>query len=247
MQSLIHGNFDGAARKKAYALVGAAAAIAAAVGPLLGGFVTTYLSWRVGFGARSRDHRGGALADQARPRRRVHRAAPHRRGRRRAVGRRHGRRRARHPRLAGRRRGGRPAHRDRRGRARCCSRGGSCKRKRDGQADAARPRPVPVPALPARDLPADDAADHPRRGDDRAAALPADDARVQRDGGRTVARAAVAQHVRGRAARRAGRPGDRRPADIVLRRIRADLGRAWPRSSRSCPGPTPAGGWSSRC
>jgi MFS family permease len=49
MQSLIHGNFDGAARTKAYALVGAAAAIAAAVGPLLGGFVTTYLSWRVGF------------------------------------------------------------------------------------------------------------------------------------------------------------------------------------------------------
>src|SRR6187549_333653 len=49
MQSLIHGNFDGPARKKTYALVGAAAAIAAAVGPLLGGFVTTYLSWRVGF------------------------------------------------------------------------------------------------------------------------------------------------------------------------------------------------------
>ena len=50
MQSLIHGNFEGAARTKAYALVGAAAAIAAAVGPLIGGFVTTYLSWRVGFG-----------------------------------------------------------------------------------------------------------------------------------------------------------------------------------------------------
>lgn len=49
MQSLIHGNFEGAAQKKAYALVGASAAIAAAVGPLLGGFVTTYLSWRVGF------------------------------------------------------------------------------------------------------------------------------------------------------------------------------------------------------
>ncbi len=49
MQSLIHGNFEGDAQKKAYALVGAAAAIAAAVGPLLGGFVTTYLSWRVGF------------------------------------------------------------------------------------------------------------------------------------------------------------------------------------------------------
>ncbi|HEY2771635.1 MAG TPA: MFS transporter [Solirubrobacteraceae bacterium] len=49
MQSLIHGNFEGAAQKKTYALVGAAAAIAAAVGPLLGGFVTTYLSWRIAF------------------------------------------------------------------------------------------------------------------------------------------------------------------------------------------------------
>src|SRR6059058_6018423 len=49
MQSLIHGNFEGEDQKKAYALVGAAAAIAAAVGPLLGGFLTTYLSWRVGF------------------------------------------------------------------------------------------------------------------------------------------------------------------------------------------------------
>lgn len=49
MQSLIHGNFEGAAQRQAYALVGAAAAVAAAVGPLLGGFVTTFLSWRVGF------------------------------------------------------------------------------------------------------------------------------------------------------------------------------------------------------
>ncbi|HEY5857294.1 MAG TPA: MFS transporter [Aldersonia sp.] len=49
MQSLIHGNFEGAAQAKVYALVGAAAAIAAAVGPLLGGFITTYLSWRVAF------------------------------------------------------------------------------------------------------------------------------------------------------------------------------------------------------
>ncbi len=49
MQSLIHGNFEGAAQRKAYALVGAAAAIAAAVGPLIGGFITTYLSWRVAF------------------------------------------------------------------------------------------------------------------------------------------------------------------------------------------------------
>ncbi|MGH8867032.1 MAG: MFS transporter [Actinomycetes bacterium] len=50
MQSLIHGNFEGAAQKKVYAFVGAAAAVAAAVGPLLGGFITTYLSWRVAFG-----------------------------------------------------------------------------------------------------------------------------------------------------------------------------------------------------
>jgi EmrB/QacA subfamily drug resistance transporter len=49
MQSLIHGNFAGPMQRKAYALVGAAAAIAAAVGPLLGGFITTYLSWRVAF------------------------------------------------------------------------------------------------------------------------------------------------------------------------------------------------------
>ena len=49
MQSLIHGNFQGAAQKKVYALVGASAAIAAAIGPLLGGFITTFLSWRVGF------------------------------------------------------------------------------------------------------------------------------------------------------------------------------------------------------
>jgi MFS family permease len=49
MQSLIHGNFQGAMQRRAYALVGASAAIAAAVGPLLGGFITTYLSWRVAF------------------------------------------------------------------------------------------------------------------------------------------------------------------------------------------------------
>ena len=31
-------------QRRAYALVGAAAAIAAAIGPLVGGFITTYLS-----------------------------------------------------------------------------------------------------------------------------------------------------------------------------------------------------------
>ena len=100
MQSLIHGNFAGAAQKQAYALVGAAAAIAAAIGPLLGGFVTTYLSWRVG-SAGDRRHRDRPPPDRPGPRRAVHRLPPGRRGRRDPVGRRHGRGRPRHPRLAG--------------------------------------------------------------------------------------------------------------------------------------------------
>jgi EmrB/QacA subfamily drug resistance transporter len=50
MQALIHGNFEGDAQRRVYALVGAAASIAAAIGPLLGGFITTFLSWRVAFG-----------------------------------------------------------------------------------------------------------------------------------------------------------------------------------------------------
>jgi EmrB/QacA subfamily drug resistance transporter len=49
MQSLVHSNFEGPSQRRAYAMVGASAAIAAAVGPLLGGFLTTYLSWRVAF------------------------------------------------------------------------------------------------------------------------------------------------------------------------------------------------------
>ena len=55
----------GGRQKKAYALVGAAAAIAAAVGPLLGGFVTTYLRgasgscWRPWSSRSSWPDRGG--------------------------------------------------------------------------------------------------------------------------------------------------------------------------------------------
>ena len=118
MQSLIHGNFQGAEQKKAYALVGAAAAIAAAVGPLLGGFLTTFLSWRVGFLLRSRRDRGRPQQPQAHQGRAVHRPARGRRRRRRAVGRRHGRRGDRHPRVAGGRGVRRPPDRDRPGRAR---------------------------------------------------------------------------------------------------------------------------------
>ena len=71
-----------------------------------------------------------------------------------------------------------------------------------GQADAARSRPVHARPVPARDLVADAAEHRARRGDDRAADLPADGARVQRAADRPVARAAVADHVRRRAARR---------------------------------------------
>ena len=151
MQSLIHGNFQGAAQKKVYAMVGAAAAIAAAVGPLLGGFITTYLSWRVGFalevviigvvlsgiklvhdvpytGPRNIDIVGA-----------------------RAVRARHGRPGARHPGLAGGRRSGRRPAR---------GRGGRDGRLRllagppapSAQADPDRPGPVQVPDLPVRDL-----------------------------------------------------------------------------------------------
>jgi len=49
MQSLIHGNFEGKMRARVFAMIGAAGAIAAAIGPLIGGFLTTLLSWRVGF------------------------------------------------------------------------------------------------------------------------------------------------------------------------------------------------------
>ena len=47
--SLVASNFGRAERPRAYGLVTAAAAIAIAVGPIVGGFCTTYLSWRYVF------------------------------------------------------------------------------------------------------------------------------------------------------------------------------------------------------
>ena len=213
MQSLIHGNFEGAARKKTYALVGAAAAIAAAVGPLLGGFVTTYLSWRVGFllevvviavvlaniklvrdvpytGPRQVDLVGAVLS---------------------VVG------------MGGVVLG-----------ILVWQEGGEAvgaliaiglvglaalsywlvRRKRQGKPTLARPGPVPLPALQDRHHPADDAADHPRRRDDRAPDLLADDARVQRDGGWALPGPAVAEHVRGGHVGRA-QSGKRRSSSVV--------------------------------
>ena len=72
MQALIHGNFEGVAQKKVYALVGASAAIAAAIGPLIGGFVTTFLSWRVGFLARAGRDRRRAVGNSAGQGRAIH-------------------------------------------------------------------------------------------------------------------------------------------------------------------------------
>src|SRR4029077_4694699 len=42
----VAGNFETARRRAAYGLVAAAGAVAVAVGPLIGGFATTYFSWR---------------------------------------------------------------------------------------------------------------------------------------------------------------------------------------------------------
>ena len=202
MQSLIHGNFEGAAQKKVYALVGASAAIAAAVGPLIGGFITTYLSWRVGFllevviiavvlsGI-------GLVQDVA-----LHRAI----GASTCVG----------AVLSVSGMGGIVLG------ILVWQEGGESvgalmaigvvglaalafwlrAAQARGKPTLLDPGPVPVQAVPARGHRADAAADRARRNDDRAADLPADGARVQRDGGGTVPRAAVAQHVRGRAARR---------------------------------------------
>ena len=47
--ALVGDNFPSGERPRAYGLVAAAAAVAVAVGPIVGGFFTTYLSWRYVF------------------------------------------------------------------------------------------------------------------------------------------------------------------------------------------------------
>ena len=195
MQSLIHGNFEGAARTKTYALVGAAAAIAAAVGPLLGGFVTTYLSWRVGFGLEV-----VVIAVVLSQIKLVHDVAytgPRQIDLVGAI-------------LSVLGMGGLVLG------ILVWQEGGEfvglliaigavalallaywlVRRKRAGQADTARPGSVQVPALHDRDLRAAAAERHAGRRDDRAPDLPPDDARVQRDEDGLDPRAALAQHVR---------------------------------------------------
>src|SRR4029078_6805031 len=49
MVALIAGNFEGASRKVAYAVIGGVAGAGIAVGPILGGLATTEYSWRIIF------------------------------------------------------------------------------------------------------------------------------------------------------------------------------------------------------
>jgi EmrB/QacA subfamily drug resistance transporter len=49
MVALLAGNFEGHARKLAYAVIGGVAGAGIAIGPILGGWATTELSWRVVF------------------------------------------------------------------------------------------------------------------------------------------------------------------------------------------------------
>ena len=49
MAALIAGNFEGASRKVAYAVIGGVAGAGIAVGPILGGWATTEYSWRIIF------------------------------------------------------------------------------------------------------------------------------------------------------------------------------------------------------
>ena len=49
MAALIAGNFEGEQRKAAYAVIGGVAGAGIAIGPILGGWATTELSWRIVF------------------------------------------------------------------------------------------------------------------------------------------------------------------------------------------------------
>ena len=94
--ALVAGNFEVKARPKAYGLIAAAAAMAIAVGPLIGGLVTTYASWRYVFVGEvvvivvllvlraPREGRAGRETPASRPHRR--RALRHRPGAHRARG-----------------------------------------------------------------------------------------------------------------------------------------------------------------
>ena len=201
MQSLIHGNFEGKMQAKVYAMIGAAGAIAAAIGPLIGGALTTLLSWRVGFMLEAVII-GGVLFGSGMIREEPYTRRPQRRRRRlRAVrpgdvtpG-------ARGPRVAGGRRGGWCAARGRGGclgRARLVAPAAQA----GEQGHALRPGSLQGQALQLRDQTERPAEHRARRPADRAADLPPARPRLQRAAGRNLAGAALADDVLHRAARR---------------------------------------------
>ena len=49
LAALIAGNFEGARRKVAYAIIGGVAGAGIAIGPILGGWATTNVTWRIVF------------------------------------------------------------------------------------------------------------------------------------------------------------------------------------------------------
>jgi MFS family permease len=49
IQTLLRDKYDGQDRAKGYSVIGAVGAIGAALGPIIGGFLTTYASWRWAF------------------------------------------------------------------------------------------------------------------------------------------------------------------------------------------------------
>ena len=49
LNTLIHGNFSGTKRARAFGIIGGVAASGAAVGPIVGGWVTTAYTWRLAF------------------------------------------------------------------------------------------------------------------------------------------------------------------------------------------------------
>ena len=84
--ALIADNYEGRDRITAFAVIGAVSGAAVAAGPLIGGFLTTYASWRVVFAGRGRHH--DLRRDLRPPDRREERAAqdPDRRAERHPVG-----------------------------------------------------------------------------------------------------------------------------------------------------------------
>ena len=243
MQSLIHGNFEGKERAKVFALVGASGAIAAAIGPLIGGFVTTLFSWRVGFLIECLIIVVVLAGSEADPRRSVHGRSVRRRvGAALSVIGMGGLDRGR-PRLAGGRRGGGGPARGRHGgrwRPRLLARLAEA----GGQSHAARSVAVQVEAVHCRrerDLPPAGGAG---RDADRAADLPA--ARLGYNAFKAgITLAPLSLTMFASRCSRAGAPGGGARASSSSR---GSCCSPWGSrsSSRSCREPTPAGTWRSR-